>query len=105
MEGTLNVMAYLRMIERPFTFVEHPVWLERVLSVTSEATGIFYPLVDRGTYVASGMKLGYVPDSVGRVSVIFEPRAPEAGVVTFVRAVPPSTGARPSPTSAWRPND
>ncbi len=85
-EGTLNVMAYLRMIERRFAFAEHPVWLERVLTVTSEATGIFYPLVDRGTYVASGMKLGYVTDYVGRV--IFEPRAPEAGVVTFVRAVP-----------------
>jgi predicted deacylase len=57
-----------------------------VLTVTSETAGIFYPLVDRGTYVARGMKLGYVTDYVGRV--IFEPRAPEAGVVTFVRAVP-----------------
>jgi predicted deacylase len=85
-EGTLNVMAYLRMIERPVAFVENPVWLERVLTVTSETAGIFYPLVDRGTYVARGMKLGYVTDYVGRV--IFEPRAQEAGVVTFVRAVP-----------------
>jgi len=85
-EGTLSVMAYLGMIARPVVLVEHPVWIERVITVSSEAGGIFYPKVDRGAYVAKGMKLGYVTDYLGRV--ILEPRAPEAGVVTFVRAVP-----------------
>jgi len=57
--------------------------------VTSDQNGIFYPLVKRGTYVAQGMKLGYVTDYVGKT--ILEARAPVAGVVTFVRAVPSMT--------------
>ena len=54
--------------------------------VASEQTGIFYPLVAGGTYVAQGMKLGYVTDYVGRKT--FEARAPEAGVVLYICAVP-----------------
>jgi predicted deacylase len=66
--------------------VDHPVWLERIETVSSEVTGIFYPLVQRGTYVAQGMRLGTVTDYVGKT--IAEPRAPVAGVITFVRAIP-----------------
>jgi hypothetical protein len=91
LNGCLNVMEYLKMLDRPVRPVEHPVWIERVVSVPSEATGIFYPLVERGTYVAEGMKLGYVTDYVGRM--LFEARAPVAGIVLFVRGVPSmSTG-------------
>jgi predicted deacylase len=85
-DGTLGTMAYLKMLDRPVRPVEHPVWLENLATVSSEVTGIFYPLVQRGTYVAQGMKLGYVTDYVGKT--IAEPRAPVAGVITFVRAVP-----------------
>ena len=85
-DGTLGIMAYLRMLDRPVQFVEHPVWMERVVSVASEASGIFHPLVERGTYVAEGMKMGYVTDYLGKT--IWEARAPAAGVITFVRAVP-----------------
>jgi len=85
-DGTLGVMAYLGMLDRPVRFVEHPVWLDPTATVASEASGIFYPLVERGTYVAQGMKLGYVTDYVGKV--LWEARAPVAGVITFVRAVP-----------------
>ena len=31
--------------------VEHPVWIGKVDTVASDQTGIFYPLVQRGTYV------------------------------------------------------
>ena len=85
-DGTLGIMAYLRMLDRPVQFVEHPVWMERVVSVASEASGIFHPLVERGTYVAEGMKMGYVTDYLGKT--IWEARAPAAGVIMFVRAVP-----------------
>jgi predicted deacylase len=85
-DGCLNVMAYLHMLERPVHPVEHPVWLERVITVVSDAGGIFYPLVQRGTYVAEGMKLGYVTDYLGKT--VWEARAPSAGVITFIRAVP-----------------
>ena len=56
---------------------------------THEQTGIFYPLVRRGSYVEQGMKIGYVTDYVGKT--IFEARAPAAGVVLFIRAVPSMT--------------
>ncbi len=58
-------------------------------TVASEQTGIFYPLVKRVTYVEAGMKVGYVTDYLGRV--IFETRAPVAGVVLYVCAVPSMT--------------
>jgi hypothetical protein len=88
-DGTLGVMAYLRMLDRAVKFVERPVWLDPTATVASEASGIFYPLVARGSYVAQGMKLGYVTDYVGKT--IWEARAPQAGVITYVRAVPSMT--------------
>ena len=84
--GSLNVMRHLKMLPGTATKVDSPVWIERLADVASEATGIFYPLVRRGAYVESGMKIGYVTDFVGRV--IFEARAKAAGVVLYVRAVP-----------------
>jgi len=85
-EGTLSVMRYLKMLPGAPTLVEHPVWIEAVETVSSDQTGIFYPLVARGTYVAEGMKLGYVTDYLGRK--VFEARAPAAGVVLYVCSVP-----------------
>jgi predicted deacylase len=84
--GCLGVMRYLKMLPGPVTMVEHPVWIEKVLTVSSDQTGIFYPSVKRGTYVEQGMKIGYVTDYVGKV--IFEARAPSAGVVLYICAVP-----------------
>jgi uncharacterized protein len=84
--GSLNVMRYLKMLPGEATFLEHPVWIEKIASIPSEQTGIFYPLVRRGTFVEAGMKVGYVTDYFGRT--IYEARAPAAGVVLYVRAVP-----------------
>jgi predicted deacylase len=60
--------------------------LEKVVDVLSDGPGIWYPLVKRGSYVQAGMKVGYITDYFGKV--ILEPRAPEAGVVLHVNAVP-----------------
>src|SRR5262249_39549822 len=87
--GCLNVMRYLKMLPGVATVIEHPVWVEKVVPVTSEQTGIFYPLVRRGTYIEQGMKVGYVTDYLGKV--IFEARAAAAGVVLYVCAVPSMT--------------
>jgi hypothetical protein len=88
-QGCFNVMRFLKMLPGAAAPVENPVWLEKVESVSSDQTGIFYPLVKRGTVVAQGMRLGYVTDYVGKT--ILEARAPVAGVVTFIRAVPSMT--------------
>jgi hypothetical protein len=87
--GCLGVMRYLKMLPGAAVLVEHPVWIEKVATILSEQTGIFYPLVRRGMYVAQGMKVGYVTDYLGKT--IFEARAPEAGIVLFIRAIPSMT--------------
>lgn len=88
-DGCLNVMRYLKMISGTASAVQHPVWIERIATLASEQTGIFYPLVKRGTYVEQGMKIGYVTDYFGNVS--FEARAPAAGIILYVCAVPSMT--------------
>ena len=84
--GSLSVMRYLKMLPGTPAVIEHPVWIEKVAAIASEQTGIFYPLVRRGTYVEQGMKVGYVTDYLGKT--IFEARAPAAGVVLYICAVP-----------------
>ena len=87
--GCLGVMRYLKLLPGAPAMVEHPVWIEKVLTLASEQTGIFYPTVKRGSYVEQGMKVGYVTDYLGKVT--FEARAPAAGVVLYVCAVPSMT--------------
>jgi predicted deacylase len=85
-DGCVSVMRYLQMLPGLPAAVEHPVWIERVITVSSEQTGMFYPLVKRGSYVEKGLLIGYVTDYVGKT--IFEAHAPEAGVVLYVCSVP-----------------
>jgi predicted deacylase len=84
--GTLNVMRYLKMLPGSAAAAEHPVWIGKIDTVASDRAGIFYPLVQRGTYVAQGMKIGYVTDYFG--NTIFEAVAPQAGVVLYICGVP-----------------
>ncbi len=84
--GTLSVMRYLKMLPGTASVAEHPVWFGKIDTVASEQAGIFYPLVGRGTYVEQGMKIGYVTDYFGKT--IYEARAPSAGVVLYICAVP-----------------
>jgi predicted deacylase len=88
-DGCLSVMRYLKMLPGSPTPIDHPVWVERIATITSDQTGIFYPLVKRGTYIEQGMKIGYVTDYVGKT--IFEARATDAGIVLYICAVPSMT--------------
>ena len=56
------------------------------MDVLSDGPGIWYPLVRRGTYVQVGMKIGYVTDYFGKLTL--EARAPISGVILHVNAVP-----------------
>ncbi len=87
--GCLSVMRYLKMLPGAPTMVESPVWIDRIATVTSDATGIFTPSVRRGSYVQKGMRLGTVTDYLGRP--LLDARAPDSGVVLFIRAVPSMT--------------
>ena len=84
--GCSSVMRYLKMLSGSPTVIEHPVWIARVDTVSSEQNGIFYPLVQRGAYVEQGMKIGYVTDYFG--NTISEARAPAGGVILYICAVP-----------------
>jgi predicted deacylase len=84
--GVMNVMRYLNMLPGKSATVDHPVWIERIETISGDQPGIFYPLVDRGTYVQQGMEIGYVADFYGKT--IQEARAPAAGVVLYICAVP-----------------
>jgi len=88
-DGCFSVMRYLKMLPGTPSTIEHPVWVEKIVTISSEQTGMFYPLVKRGTYVEQGMKVGYVTDYVGKT--IFEARASAAGVVLYICAVPSMT--------------
>ncbi len=85
-DGCLNVLGALRMIDREVRPVEHPIWLGSGARVRAEGPAIFTPAVRGGTYVSSGMRLGTLTDYTGRPSG--EVRAPIAGLVTFIRGVP-----------------
>lgn len=87
--GCLGVMRYLKMLPGEVESVEHPVWIDHVDTVTSTTAGIFYPVVDRGTYVQQGTRLGYVTDYTG--NVVFEAHSPSAGVVLYICSVPSMT--------------
>lgn len=87
--GCLSVMRYLKMMSGTAIPVEHPVWIERIATVASEQTGIFYPVVKRGAFVQQGQKLGYVSDYLANVT--FEARASVAGIVLYICAVPSMT--------------
>jgi uncharacterized protein len=84
--GTLSVMRYLKMLPGSATVIEHPVWIGKIDTVSSDHAGIFYPSVQRGTYVEQGMKIGYVTDYFD--NVIYEAHAPAAGVILYICAVP-----------------
>ena len=84
--GTLSTMRALKMLPGEPHPIENPVWLEKIVDVISDGPGIWYPLVKRGTYVQAGMKLGYVTDYFNKT--ILEARAPVAGVVLHLNAVP-----------------
>lgn len=84
--GTLNVMRHFKMLPGAATVVEHPVWIGKIDTISSDQTGFFYPSVARGTYVEQGMKVGYVTDYFGNTT--FEARAPAAGVVLYICGVP-----------------
>jgi predicted deacylase len=79
-------MRSLKMLPGDAQPIEHPVWLEKIVDVSSDGPGIWYPVIKRGTYVQEGMELGYVTDYFGKV--ILRVRAPASGVVLHLNAVP-----------------
>ena len=85
-QGTLNVMRYLKMLPGAVHAVEHPLWIRQFTVLKGEQDGIFFPSVVPEAYVAKGMKIGYVTNFVGEKTL--DVIAPVAGIVLYIDAVP-----------------
>jgi predicted deacylase len=91
--GVFNILRHLRMIPgSPAPVVNH-VFIVRDETIRATETGIFYPLVARGSRVRKGMLLGYLTDLFGkRIAVT---RAPFDGLVLYILGTPPVSAGEP----------
>jgi predicted deacylase len=86
-DGSLNVLAALHMLDRKYATVRHPIWLNGAgARLAADSAGVFIASVDRDTRVTKGQLLGYTTDFLGRKTG--EVRSPIDGLVTFIRGVP-----------------
>jgi predicted deacylase len=85
--GSLNVLGSLGMLDRAARPVQHPVWLAGAgARVAADSGGVFFATVGRDAKVKKGQAIGYTTDYLGgnRRDI----RAPIDGLVTFIRGVP-----------------
>lgn len=85
--GVISILRHLKMMEGEPLKVESPIFIDRNVVLRSEATGIFYPLVERGHSVRKGTLLGYVTDFFG--NRVFDLRAPFDSTVLYIIGTPP----------------
>jgi uncharacterized protein len=91
--GVLGVMHKLKMLAEGPPPVGRPVYLDPVEVLSSPATGILYPHVERDQEVSPGTILAHITDFFG--ATVAEIRAPFDGVVLYVVATPPITKGQP----------
>lgn len=85
--GSLNVLGELKMIQRPVTPVKNPVWLSGASPrITAKEPGVFSAAVARDTRVKKGQILGHTTDFLGRPTG--DVTSEIDGLVTFIRGVP-----------------
>ena len=85
-DGSLNVLAALKMIDRKVPAPPKITWVGHDQRVRADAGGMFYATVARGSRVRKGETVGYITDYVGRKTS--DVLAPQAGIVSFIRGVP-----------------
>jgi hypothetical protein len=86
-EGSLNLLGALRMIDRPVPPMKRVTWLAGAgARVAADSAGVFFPAVARDVRVTKGQVVGRTTDYLGRPTG--EVRAPIDGLVTFIRGVP-----------------
>ncbi|HUK17927.1 MAG TPA: M14 family metallopeptidase [Bryobacteraceae bacterium] len=91
--GVFGVMRELKMVAEGPPPVARPVYLDPVEVLSSPATGILYPHVERDQEVSQGALLAHITDFFGATTD--EVRAPFDGVVLYVVATPPITLGQP----------
>ena len=92
-DGIRGVLFHLEMTGDGPPPLARPVYLDPSVVVTSPATGILYPKVERDQTVAQGTVLAEITDFFGKR--IAEVMAPIGGVVLYIVATPPITQGQP----------
>lgn len=91
--GMMNVMKLLGMIEGKAESVTDPVWIDHYQVIYSDLDGLFYPEVVMGAWVKEGDKVGCATDYLGDVKE--ELRAPFSGVILYIISTPPTNKGEP----------
>jgi len=91
--GAFSVMAELGMLDAPSVKVDKPLFVDRSLVVSSPASCVWHPAVEKMQSVATGTLLGRVSDPFG--NLLHEVRAPFAGEVLYVVGTPPVSEGEP----------
>lgn len=91
--GVSGLLKHLGMRADGPAPVARPVLIERSEVLRSSFTGIFYPMVEKGTTVAEGAVIGRVTDFHGKV--LEEIKAPFAGEVLYVVGTPAMNKGEP----------
>ena len=92
-QGVLNVLRHLRMMEGTVQRLTDPVWIDRYEVVTSQATGLFHPQARMGSRVQKGQVVGFITDLLGRK--VEDIRAPFSGLVLYIISTPPISQGEP----------
>jgi uncharacterized protein len=85
-EGSLNVLGSLGMIQRTVTPLAKPTFVSAGARVQSSGPGMFFAKVKRDALVKEGDVIGETTDYAGRPTG--QIKAPTTGLVTFIRGVP-----------------
>jgi predicted deacylase len=97
-QGAVRLMRHLGMLPdagalRSEERIAHPLWIDRSQVLTSPATGLWYPRVERGNAVQKGTVLGHVTDFFG--ARVGEVVSPFAGTVLYVVGTPATSRGEP----------
>jgi hypothetical protein len=93
LQGALNVMKLLKMIEGRPPVLENPVWIDKYEVVASNHDGLFAPAVELGAMVEAGQTVGVVRDDLGEI--VEELKAPFAGIILYIINTPPANKGEP----------
>jgi predicted deacylase len=92
-QGVLNVLRHLRMMEGTVEALTDPVWIDRYEVVYSQTTGLFHPQARMGTWVQKGQRVGHMTDLLGRK--VADIQAPLSGIVLYILSTPPVSQGEP----------
>ena len=86
-DGSLNLMGALKMIDRPPTHAYTPVWLDAAAPrIAAPGPGAFFATVPHGAMVRKDQPLGYTTDFLGKKTG--DVLSPIDGLVVYVHGLP-----------------